>query len=54
MPIVPNFTERLMLLKLNQAPGPMLDFLGAQAFRVLCGWQARRLRGLTARSLDSG
>lgn len=36
MPIVPNFTERLMLLKLNQAPGPMLDFLGAQAFRVLC------------------
>ena len=36
MPIVPNFIERLILLQLNQGPGPMLDFLGAQAFRAAC------------------
>ena len=36
MPIVPNFIERLVLLKLNRGPALMLDFLGAQAFRVLC------------------
>jgi hypothetical protein len=34
MPIIPNFIERLILLKLNQGPGPMLDYLGAQAFRA--------------------
>ena len=36
MPIVPSFIERLILLQLNQGPGPMLDFLGAQAFRAAC------------------
>ncbi len=36
MPVIPNFIERLTLLKLNQGPGLMLDFLGAQAFRVVC------------------
>jgi 2-polyprenyl-3-methyl-5-hydroxy-6-metoxy-1,4-benzoquinol methylase len=36
MPITPDFIERLMLLKLNQAPGVMLDLLGAQAFRAVC------------------
>ena len=36
MPIVPNFIERLILLRLNQGPGLMLDFLGAQAFRAVC------------------
>jgi hypothetical protein len=36
MPIIPNFIERLTLLSLNQSPGLMLDFLGAQAFRAVC------------------
>lgn len=36
MPIIPNFIEWLILLKLNQGPGLMLDFLGAQAFRAVC------------------
>jgi len=36
MPIIPNFIERLILLRLNQGPGLMLDFLGAQAFRAVC------------------
>lgn len=35
MPILPNFIERLALLNFNQGPGLMLDFLGAQAFRVV-------------------
>ena len=35
MPILPNFIERLVLLTFNQGPGLMLDFLGAQAFRVV-------------------
>lgn len=35
MPILPNFIERLVLLDFNQGPGLMLDFLGAQAFRVV-------------------
>ena len=35
MPIQPNFIERLVLLTFNQGPGLMLDFLGAQAYRVL-------------------
>ena len=33
MPIVPSFLERLLLLRLNQAPGPMLDLSAAVAFR---------------------
>ncbi len=36
MPIMPSLMERLILLKLNRGPGPLLDFLGAQAFRSLC------------------
>jgi len=36
MPLIPNFLERLVLLRLNQGPGLMLDFLGAEAFRVAC------------------
>ena len=36
MPIVPNFFERLALLRMNLGPGVMLDFLGAQAFRAAC------------------
>jgi SAM-dependent methyltransferase len=39
MPIVPNLLERLMLLRMNLAPGVMLDFLGAQAFRAACAAQ---------------
>ena len=35
MPVIPNFMERLILLKLNLGPGPMLDFLGAVAFRTV-------------------
>ena len=34
MPIVPNTAERLVLLRLNQAPGPLLDFVGALGFRT--------------------
>ena len=36
MPIIPSVAERLTLLRLNQGPGPMLDFLGAQALQALC------------------
>ena len=36
MPLIPSFIERLVLLKLNQGPGLMLDFLGAEAFRAAC------------------
>ncbi len=36
MPLIPGFIERLVLLKLNQGPGLMLDFLGAEAFRAVC------------------
>lgn len=35
MPLVPNFVERLILLRLNQGPGSLLDLLGAGAFRVV-------------------
>ncbi|MCJ7807729.1 MAG: methyltransferase, partial [Dehalococcoidia bacterium] len=35
MPIMPNFIERLILFKLNLAPGVMLDMLGAAAFLAL-------------------
>ncbi len=36
MPIVPSLVERLILLRFNRGPGPMLEILGAQAFRTLC------------------
>jgi hypothetical protein len=36
MPLIPNFIERLVLLKPNQGPGLMLEFLGAEAFRAAC------------------
>jgi hypothetical protein len=36
MPVVPNFVEKLVLLRWNLGPGIMLDFLGAQAFRAAC------------------
>jgi hypothetical protein len=36
MPIVPSVAERLTPLRLNQGPGPILDFLGAHAFKTLC------------------
>ena len=35
MPVTPNFTERMVLLKLNQGPGPMLEMLGAWAFKAV-------------------
>ena len=35
MPIMPNFIERLILLKLNLGPGVMLDILGAGAFLTI-------------------
>ena len=35
MPIATSFMERLVLLRLNQAPGVMLDFLGVLAFKAV-------------------
>jgi len=35
MPVTPNFIERMVLLKLNQGPGPMLEMLGAWAFKAV-------------------
>ena len=35
MPIRPNLIERTILLTLNQGPGPMLDVLGALAFKAI-------------------
>lgn len=32
MPVNPNFLERLVLLRLNKGPGPMLDLFGAASF----------------------
>jgi 2-polyprenyl-3-methyl-5-hydroxy-6-metoxy-1,4-benzoquinol methylase len=34
MPVLPNVIEQLILLRLNQGPGPLLDLFGAGAFRV--------------------
>jgi SAM-dependent methyltransferase len=34
MPLVPNFVEQLILLRLNQGPGALLDLFGAGAFRI--------------------
>lgn len=35
MPVIPSFMERLMLLRLNKGPGPMLELLGAWAFKAV-------------------
>jgi len=35
MPVTTNFLERMILLKLNQGPGPMLDMLGGMAFKAV-------------------
>ena len=35
MPVTPNFIERMILLKLNKGPGPMLDLLGGMAFKAV-------------------
>lgn len=35
MPLLPNFVERLILLRLNQGPGALLDLFGAGGFRVV-------------------
>lgn len=36
MPVRPNFLERLLLFRLNKAPGPMLDLFGAGGFEAVC------------------
>lgn len=35
MPVKPNFLERLVLLRLNKGPAPMLDLLGAASFKAV-------------------
>lgn len=35
MPITPNFMERMIMLKLHQGPGPMLDMLGGMACKAV-------------------
>jgi hypothetical protein len=35
MPLLPNAVEQLILLRLNQGPGALLDLFGAGAFRVV-------------------
>ncbi|UCH06488.1 MAG: hypothetical protein JSV55_10255 [Deltaproteobacteria bacterium] len=35
MPVTTNFLERMILLKLNQGPGPMLDLLGGMAIKAV-------------------
>ena len=37
MVLIPNYIERFTLLQLNQGLGLMLEFLGAEAFRAICG-----------------
>ena len=32
MPVNPNFLERLVLLRLNKGPAPILDLFGAASF----------------------
>jgi len=34
MPVVPNTVERVAMLRLNRAPGPVLDMIAAGAFRA--------------------
>ncbi|NIW45186.1 MAG: methyltransferase domain-containing protein, partial [candidate division Zixibacteria bacterium] len=36
MPVTTNLMERMIVLRLNQGPGPMLDLLGAMAFKAVC------------------
>ena len=35
MPVIPNFIERLIFLRLNKAPGPFLDLMQAGIFRAV-------------------
>jgi len=35
MPVTTNFMERMILLRLNMGPGPMLDLLGGMAFKAV-------------------
>ena len=35
MPVTTNFLERMILLRLNQGPGPFLDLFGAMAFKAV-------------------
>lgn len=35
MPVTPNFLERLLLLRLNKGPAPMLDLFGAGGFKAV-------------------
>ena len=35
MPVTPNFIERMILLKLHQGPGPLLDMLGGMACKTV-------------------
>jgi hypothetical protein len=35
MPVTPNFIERMILLKLHQGPGPLLDMLGGMACKAV-------------------
>jgi hypothetical protein len=35
MPVIPSVTERVFFAT-NQAPGPMIDYVGAHAFRAVC------------------
>lgn len=36
MPVDPNFLERLLLLRLNKGPAPILDLFGAASFETVC------------------
>ncbi len=35
MPLIPNFIERLLIFRLNQGPGPLLDMWSAVGFRIV-------------------
>lgn len=35
MPVIPNFMERMILLNLNQGPGPLLDGIGALSYQIV-------------------
>lgn len=59
MPVTPNFLERLVLLRLNRGPAPMLDLFGAAGFESVAlaleldifETLSRAGRGLTAATL---